>query len=100
MQYNRRNNSTVDISSIIQTIIKNNNLESGIDQANIKQNWNRIMGNGVANRTEDIQLKGNTLYIRFNSAVLREEFSYKKQELITLLNNELEKEIINEIVFQ
>ncbi|MDO4728806.1 MAG: DUF721 domain-containing protein [Bacteroidota bacterium] len=100
MKTNRRHNSTLDISTLIQAIIKDNKLESGILQANIKQNWSRIMGSAVANRTENIQLKGGTLYIKFNSAVLREEFSYKKQELINLLNDQLNTKIITEIIFQ
>jgi hypothetical protein len=58
------------------------------------------MGNGVNSYTKEVVLKGSTLYVSLTSAVLREELSYGKQKIITMINEELRKDIVKDIVLR
>ena len=58
------------------------------------------MGNGVNNYTTNILLKKDTLYIKLSSSVLREELSYGKTKIITMLNEALGKPLIKKLVLQ
>jgi hypothetical protein len=58
------------------------------------------MGNGVNTYTTEIQLKGNTLYVALSSAVLREELSYGKDKIITMINEELRKELVKQLILR
>ncbi len=58
------------------------------------------MGNGVNSYTKEVVLKGSTLYVSLTSAVLREELSYGKQKIITMINEELRKEVVTDIILR
>jgi hypothetical protein len=58
------------------------------------------MGNGVNSYTKNILLKGNTLYVELSSSVLREELSYGKDKIIKLINDELRRDVVKEVVLR
>jgi hypothetical protein len=45
-------------------------------------------------------LKGNTLYVELTSAVLREELSYGKEKIISMINDELGREVVKEVILR
>jgi len=58
------------------------------------------MGNGVNTYTKEVILKGSTLYVTLTSSVLREELSHGKQKIIIMLNDELRKDVVKELVLR
>jgi hypothetical protein len=58
------------------------------------------MGNGVNNYTTEIQLKGSVLYVALSSAVLREELGYGKDKIIKMINEELRKDLITNLILR
>lgn len=88
------------IGDILKEIIQSNKLQPGIDQVSVKEAWKSLMGNGVNSYTRNVALKGNTLYVELTSAVLREELSYGKEKIITMLNEELGREVVKEVVLR
>ena len=96
----KRNSEHIPISDILKEFVESNNLEHGLDKVNVKEAWAELMGNGVNSYTEAIELKRDTLYVRLSSSVLREELSYGKEKIISMLNEALKKDIIKKIVLQ
>lgn len=88
------------IAEILKEIIQSNNLEKGLNQISVADAWKNLMGNGVNNYTKDVILKGSTLYVQLTSSVLREELSYGKQKIITMINEELGSEIVKDVVLR
>lgn len=88
------------ISEVLKAFIENNKLQSGMDKIDVEKAWKDLMGNGVNTYTKEVILKGSTLYVTLSSAVLREELSYGKQKIITMLNDELRKEVVKELVLR
>jgi hypothetical protein len=88
------------VRSILGDVLKYNRLEKGIEELDIKAAWAKLMGNGVTNYTEDVQVNEGVLYVKLSSAVLREELSYGKEKIIKLINEELRKEVILKIVLR
>lgn len=88
------------IAEILKEIIQSNNLEKGLNQISVADAWKNLMGNGVNNYTKDVILKGSTLYVQLTSSVLREELSYGKQKIITMINQELGSEIVKDVVLR
>ncbi|MDN3707642.1 DUF721 domain-containing protein [Myroides ceti] len=95
-----RLNTENDIQSILNVVLQGYNLTSGIDKINVKDIWKQVMGSGVANYTLDVVLKKDVLYVALSSAVLREELSYGKDKIIKILNEELQKDLIREIILR
>lgn len=96
----KRQTNENTISEVLQQFIQKNKLEYGLDKVDVEQAWKDIMGNGVNSYTQEVILKGTTLYVKLTSAVLREELSYGKQKIITMLNEELRKDIVNDLILR
>jgi hypothetical protein len=88
------------ISEILKAFIENNKLQSGMDKIDVEKAWKDLMGNGVNTYTKEVILKGSTLYVTLTSSVLREELSHGKQKIIIMLNDELRKEVVMELVLR
>jgi hypothetical protein len=92
------NQSTV--GDVLKQIIQVNKLQPGMDQIDVKEAWQNLMGNGVNSYTKNIALRGNTLYVELSSSVLREELSHGKSKIIAMINEELQREVIKEVVLR
>ena len=92
--------NNLKIDNLIKFFIKENNLRNGLETVEVKDLWYKLMENGVANYTTDINLKNGTLYIKLKSSVLREELSYGKEKIVKLLNEKLKKDLIKKIVLR
>jgi hypothetical protein len=96
----KRNNEHRSISDALKEFVETNKLEKGLNKVNVADAWVKLMGNGVNNYTTGVQLERNTLYIQLSSSVLREELSYGKQKIITMLNEEIGKEIVKKLILR
>ncbi len=96
----KRKNNNLNMGEALQEFIKANKLEKGIDKVDAQEAWKKLMGNGVVNYTNAVELRHETLYVSLSSSVLREELSLGKSKIITMLNEELGKEIIKKLVLR
>ncbi len=96
----KRLNNESSIGDVLKEIIQVNKLQPGIDQIAVKEAWKALMGNGVNSYTRNIILKGNTLYVELTSAVLREELSFGKDKIIKMINEELRRDVVKEVVLR
>lgn len=96
----KRFNEESPIGDVLKQFIIQNKLEAGMDVVNVRDAWKNLMGNGVNNYTTEIQLKGSTLYVALSSAVLREELSYGKDKIIKMINEELRKDVVTNLILR
>lgn len=96
----KRANNENSISDVLKQFIQVNKLESGIDKVDVAEAWKNLMGNGVNSYTNDVILKGSTLYVSLTSSVLREELSHGKDKIIKMINEELRKDVISNVVLR
>lgn len=96
----KRNNMGLPIGEALREFIKENRLEKGIDRVNAREAWKKVMGKGVSNYTDSVELRNETLFVALSSSVLREELSLGKSKIIVLLNKELGKDIIKKLVLR
>jgi hypothetical protein len=92
------NQSTV--GEVLKQIIQANKLQPGMDQIDVKEAWQNLMGNGVNSYTKNVALRGSTLYVELSSSVLREELSHGKSKIIAMINEELQREVIKDVVLR
>jgi hypothetical protein len=96
----RRVSNEGSIGDVLKEFIEKYKLQSGMDKIDVEEAWKSLMGNGVNSYTKEVVLKGTTLYVSLTSAVLREELSYGKQKIIKMINEELRKEVIKEVILR
>lgn len=96
----KRLNENNTISDVLKEFIKSNNLQKGMDRVDVRDAWKNLMGNGVNSYTREIMLKGSTLYVELTSAVLREELSYGKEKIVKMINEEMGREVVTQVVLR
>jgi hypothetical protein len=96
----KRINDNSSIGDVLKEFMQANNLQKGMDKIDVRDAWRNLMGNGVNNYTREIMLKGTTLYVELTSAVLREELSYGKSKIVSMINTELGREVVKDVVLR
>ena len=95
----RGNNNRV-IGDIIRKLMKNPKLAGKLDELDALQAWEEIIGKQICKYVADQKIYNGTLYVKLKSAVVRNELSYKKSELISQINNRLGKKLLTNIVLK
>lgn len=93
----REGNSVQDVLKIF---IEGNKLDAGIDNIDVKAAWVRLLGPGIESYTLDVFLKRQTLYVALSSPIVREELSYGKEKIIKMINEDLRKEVVKELILR
>ncbi|WP_310557153.1 DUF721 domain-containing protein [Flavobacterium sp.] len=96
----KRSSNDSSVGDILSQIIKTNKLESGLNQVSVVDAWKNLMGNGVNNYTQNVSLRNGVLYVQLTSSVLREELAYGKDKIIKMINEELGKEVVKDVVLR
>lgn len=96
----KRHNDQQKIDDLLKSFVKENKLEKGLDKVNVEAAWRDLMGNGVNNYTNSVKLHQDTLYVELSSSVLREELSYGKDKIVTILNEALGKNLITKLILR
>lgn len=93
----KRTNNFISVKDVLQEMLQENKLQKGIDQVNVKEAWQFVMGKGVSSYTDSVDLKGETLMVRLSSATLREELSYGKDKIAKMMNENIGKLLIKKV---
>ena len=96
----KRHNDQQKIDDLLKSFVKENKLEKCLDKVNVEAAWRDLMGNGVNNYTNSVKLHQDTLYVELSSSVLREELSYGKDKIVTMLNEALGKNLITKLILR
>jgi len=96
----KRHNDQQKIDDLLKSFVKENKLEKGLDKVTVEAAWRDLMGNGVNSYTNSIKLHQDTLYVELSSSVLREELSYGKEKILSMLNEALGKDLISKLILR
>jgi len=81
----------------MQQVLQKNKLAKGMHLLEVKSAWREVMGEGIWTYTTDIKLNKGNLTVLLRSSTIREELSYKKEEIIKMMNTFLKTELIKKI---
>ncbi len=94
------NSRTTHIGDIIGDILKNPEIERGLDEERICASWGSVVGEEIASMTKGISCRNGIFYVTCTSAVVRNKLSMNKEGLISRLNGVVDKKIVNKIVIR
>jgi predicted nucleic acid-binding Zn ribbon protein len=87
------------LKDAISAFLKENNLESKLNETRIISSWEEVVGKLISRHTNQMYIKARTLFVRVDSAALREELSYQGSKLVKKLNQAADVDAIDEIKF-
>lgn len=85
------------IKELMQKVLNNNKLSQGLNQLDASDAWRKVMGEGVWTYTEKVHFSNGTITIYLKSSTIREEQSYRKKEIIIMLNAYLKEDLIKKV---
>ena len=94
-----RQSKSEKLGDIVNQILRLNGLETPLNKHRIIEVWKNNIGRSFERYTENIFIKNQTLYIKLNSSVVRNELSMHAKVLANKLNNEVNAQVITNIVF-
>ena len=97
MMNKKTDRDAVEIKGLLKKMLRENKLQPGLDLIQIKNVWKKSMGAGVNTYTKEISFNKGVLSVTLVSSTLREELSYGKEKIVIMLNEQLEKPIIQSI---
>ncbi len=71
-----------------------------LDEVRIVHAWREMLGPGVAQATHEAYVRGATLHVVLDSAVLRSELMMWRDRLVRTLNERVGTDVIREIRFR
>jgi len=98
MAKRQRKNNTM--GEVLKGFIDANRLQKGLDKVSIQEAWHTVMGNAISKYTTNLSLERDVLYVQLSSSVLREELSYGKTKIISMINEKMGKEVITKLVLR
>ena len=72
-------------------------MEDKMHETSVLSQWEALMGDAVAKRTEELFIREKVLYIELNSSVMRDELHQSKSEIIAKINGAAGMELITDI---
>jgi len=95
-----KKSNLIKLGDAISQLFKQEKLDVKISQFTIKNSWSDIVGAVVAKNTSDIYFNDKTIFITMTSAALKNELSYRKEELISNINKFCGYKLVDHIVIR
>lgn len=99
MNETRRTSDEAPLKEVIDRWLKAYRLDSKMKEMDIIKAWPEMMGTAVAHRTRELTIKHQTLYLKMDSAVMRDELAHGKKVIIERINQKAGFQMINDVWF-
>lgn len=88
-----------DITNLVRSFMRNNGLETPWLQRKLIASWPDIAGSVIAQYTEELFIKNQTLMVKITNPALRADLQMQRTNLIQKLNEQVGAMIITNICF-
>lgn len=86
------------IGEAINEMLRVFGLQQKLDETKLIASWEKVMGKTIAKHTTRLYINKKKLFIHLNSSAARETLSYEREKIISLMNEEAGKPLIEEVV--
>ena len=95
----KRNNAE-PIGKLIQQFLRQESLESPLNEQRLLDAWPQILGPAIASYTKELYIRNQILYVHLTSAALRQELMMGRELLVRNLNQKGGATVITNIIFR
>lgn len=94
-----RKPNDITLKEGIGKLLNTYKLKGKFDETSIISLWPELMGKAIANRTTQIYISQGKLFVRLESAVIKNELLMVRTGIIQKLNERAGSEVVKEIIF-
>ena len=95
----KRNNAE-PIGKLIQQFLRQESLESPLNEQRLLDAWPQILGPAIASYTKELYIRNQILYVHLTSAALSQELMMGRELLVRNLNQKVGATVITNIIFR
>lgn len=88
----------VKLRDAIYAILREDGLETPLNEYRAEQAWPTVMGEVVARYTTNVKVKGGTLYVQVSNAALRQELMMNRANIIAGINQHVGAQVVQQVV--
>jgi predicted nucleic acid-binding Zn ribbon protein len=89
---------TSTLGETINDLLEAYKLTGKFKETQVINNWGKVMGMPIANRTGKVFIKDKKLYVEITSPPLKHQLSMAKTKIVELLNQDAGAEVIDEVI--
>lgn len=86
------------LGKVLEEVLQMYRLKSKVNEVNLVNSWEEVVGPLIAKKTEKLWLKDKVLHLVINSAPLKQELRYSKSQLIELIEKKFGSGYLSDIV--
>jgi predicted nucleic acid-binding Zn ribbon protein len=98
MTYPRKKDAT-PLADAFQDLLKSYRLEETFQEKLLIASWPTLMGKTIADRTGNLYIKDKKLFVKITSGPLKKELQLNKSKVMALIESEVGKGVVEEIIF-
>jgi len=87
------------LSEVLKSFLQTYKLDEGVYEAQLIKSWEKIAGEYISKHTDKIFIKKRHLFVKITSPALKHELSFAREKLVKALNDSINRNVIDEIVF-
>ncbi len=95
-----RRNEAASIGQLIRQFLRQESLETPLNECRLIRAWGEVLGPGIASYTRDLYIRNQVLHVHLTSAALRQELMMGRGLLVRNLNKHVGAQVITDIVFR
>lgn len=93
-----RRKNDITISQALDMMVDELKMKGKLNESRIRDSWAEIMGKPIAKYTSSVSYRDGKLYIKIESAALKQELNYSRDKIMELFNKELGDSVVKEVV--
>ena len=86
------------LKDALSAFLEAHGLQEKLLETELRQKWGTIAGHTIARYTQKLYVKKKKLYLEVTTPVIKQEITYSKSTLIEMINKEIGKDFIKDIV--
>lgn len=95
-----KRNKAEPIGKLIQQFLRQESLESPLNEQRLLDAWPQVLGPTIASYTRELYIRNQILYVHLTSAALRQELMMGRDLLVRNLNQKVGATVITNIIFR
>lgn len=97
-RFNSRSGEPIKLADGMRNVFSQYKIQEKLTIIDVRLKWLEKMGEAINKKTSYIELHRGTLRIKLNSSVLKNELSFKKNEIKILLNEAIGEDVITSVI--
>jgi predicted nucleic acid-binding Zn ribbon protein len=94
-----RKSGVSSLKDAIDALLEAYQLRDKMDGSQIERIWKELMGEAISQKTASVYIKNRVLYLKLESAALKNELTMSKSKIMEHLNQRLGNPLIDNVVF-